>query len=153
MERAGGGGTVDASALKVNQAAIVGLVLVGFVLGTPGGGWIVAFVAAALALGAAAPGYGPFQLLYRRVLRPPGWVKPRPRPDEAAPHRFAQVVGAGFLTVAAVALALGAAALGWGLALLVVALALANLLFGFCAGCFAFLHLRRLWRARAGAPA
>src|SRR5688572_30127938 len=95
-----GGGTVDVTALKVNQSAIVGLVLLGFVLGGALGTGLVALVALALALGAARPGSGPFQLLYRKLLRPAGLVKPRPRPDEAAPHRFAQALGAGCLAAA-----------------------------------------------------
>jgi hypothetical protein len=143
------GGQIDATAYKVNQGLIVGFVLLGFVLGGPIGAALVAFVAVSLAIGAAVPGTGPFQLLYRRVLRPAGLFNPRPQPGEAAPHRFAQALGAGVLTAAFLALVAGAEALGWALALLVVALALVNLLFGFCAGCFAFLHLRRFWRARA----
>ena len=143
-------GTVDTSALRVNQGLIVGLVLLAFVLGGAAGIWLVAIVAVSLAIGAAIPGRGPFQLLYRHVLRPAGWVRPRPEPGEAAPHRFAQTLGAAFLAAAFVALAAGADVVGWTLAAIVVALALVNLVFGFCAGCFAFLHLRRLWRATAG---
>jgi hypothetical protein len=145
-----GVGTVDASALRINQALIVGLVLLAFILGGAAGTWLVAFVAGSLAIGAIVPGRGPFQLLYHRVLRPIGLVKPRPEPGEAAPHRFAQTLGAAFLAMALVALAAGAEWLGWALAAIVVALALANLVFGFCAGCFAFFHLRRLWQATAG---
>jgi hypothetical protein len=146
-------GTIDASALKVNQALIVGLVLVGFVLGGALGTGLVALVAVSLAIGAAVPGTGPFQLLYRKALAPAGIVRPRPEPGEAAPHRFAQTLGAVFLAAAFVALLAGTEVVGWGLALLVVALALVNLVFGFCAGCFVFLHARRLWRTRAGSVA
>jgi Domain of unknown function (DUF4395) len=136
---------VDENGLRTNQALIVVLVVGGFVLGVDAGGpWLVALVAVSLAIGAALPGYGPFQLLYRHVLRPAGIVKARPRPDDPAPHRFAQALGAVFLAAGAVALFAGATTLGWALAWLVVALALANLLFGFCAGCFAFFQLRRL---------
>ena len=139
------GPVVDVNGLKTNQTLIVVLVTLAFVLGTEhGGAWLVAFVAASLAIGSALPGYGPFQLLYRRVLRQTGFVKPRPRPDDPAPHRFAQTLGAVFLTAATIALFAGATTLGWALAWLVVALALVNLLFGFCAGCFAFYQLRRL---------
>jgi hypothetical protein len=141
------GPVVDVNGLKTNQALIVGFVALGFVLGVDAGGaWLVALVAASLAIGAALPGYGPFQLIYRRVLRQAGIVKARPRPDDPAPHRFAQALGGSFLVVSAVALFAGAETLGWALAWLVVALALVNLLFGFCAGCFAFYHLRRLTR-------
>jgi hypothetical protein len=50
------------------------------------------------------------------------------------------------LTVSAIALFGEATGYGWALGWLVVALALANLLFGFCAGCFIFYQLRRLTR-------
>jgi Domain of unknown function (DUF4395) len=141
------GPLVDVNALKTNQALIVGFVALGFILGDDAGGaWLVALVAVSLAAGAAVPGYGPFQLLYRRVLRRAGIVKPRTRSDDPAPHRFAQALGATFLFAGGVALFAGADTLGWALAWLVVALALVNLLFGFCAGCFAFYHLRRLTR-------
>jgi hypothetical protein len=142
----GTGRVVDATALAVNQTLIVALVALGFVLGRAPGAWLITFVALSLATGAAKPGYGPFQLLYRRLLRPSGFVRPRPRPDDPAPHRFAQAVGASVLAIAAIALFAGASLLGWVLAWLVVALALANLLFGFCAGCFAYYHLQRLRR-------
>lgn len=142
------GPVVDATALKTNQILIVACVVVAFALGVDlGGSWLIAAVAASLAAGAAFPGYGPFQLLYRHGLRPAGIVHPRPRPDDPAPHRFAQAVGGAFLLVSAIALFGDAVTLGWVLAWLVAALALVNLLFGFCAGCFAFYHLRRLRRA------
>jgi hypothetical protein len=143
---------VDVNALKTNQTLIVVLVALAFVLGVDAGGaWLVALVAVSLAVGAAFPGYGPFQVFYRRVVRRSGVVKARPRPDDPAPHRFAQALGAVFLATGAVALFAGAETVGWVLAWLVVALALVNLLFGFCAGCFVFYHLRRLTRRGATA--
>lgn len=136
---------VDVNALKTNQVFIVLLVALAFVLGTDAGGiWLVAFVALSLAIGAARPGYGPFQLVYRRVLRGFNLIPARPRPDDPAPHRFAQGMGGTVLAISAIALFVGATTLGWGLAWIVVALALANLLFGFCAGCFIFYQIRRL---------
>jgi hypothetical protein len=143
------GPVVDANGLKTNQALIVAFVVLAFVIGGDAGAWLVAFVAVSLAVGAAVPGSGPFQLFYRRVLRRAGVVKPRSRSDNPAPHRFAQSLGAGFLAVGAVLLFAGATTSGWVLAWLVAALALVNLVFGFCAGCFAFLLLRRLTRRSA----
>jgi hypothetical protein len=135
---------VDVNALKTNQATIVAVVLLAFVLGTGNGGaWLIAALAVSLAIGAARPGYGPIQLLYRRVLLPTGGVKPNPRPDDPAPHRFAQAMGAGVLALSAILLFAGATVVGWALAWIVLALALVNLVFGFCAGCFIFLQLRK----------
>jgi hypothetical protein len=136
---------VDASALRVNQALIVALVALAFVFGGAGR-WLVLFVAESLALVAVWPGRGPFQLFYRHGLRRLGIVQPRPRPDEPSPHRFAQAVGAAFLLIAAIFLFAGVTVAGWLLAWLVAALALVNLLFGFCAGCFAYYQFQRLRR-------
>lgn len=135
----------DRTALKVNQAAIIALLLVAFVLNLP---WLVAFVAAVMALGTASPRLALFQRLYRDLLRPAGLLRPDLHAEDAAPHRFAQGLGAGVLVAASLALFGGLAALGWALTLLVVALAAINLVFGFCAGCFVYLQLARLRAAR-----
>jgi hypothetical protein len=137
---------VDTTALRVNQSLIVALVALAFVLDGDAGPWLVLFVAASLALGATWPGRGPFQLFYRYGLRRSGLIQPHPRPDEPGPHRFAQAVGGSFLLIAAIFLFAGVTVAGWLLAWLVVALALVNLLFGFCAGCFAYYQFQRLLR-------
>jgi hypothetical protein len=132
---------VDHSALRTNQAFIIALLAVAFVLSLP---WLVVFVCAVMLLGTATPQAALFQRIYRDVLRPAGLVKPDVRQESAAPHRFAQGLGGAFLLLASVALLVGAAALGWALALVVVALAAVNLFLGFCAGCFVFFQLQRL---------
>jgi hypothetical protein len=136
---------VDQNGLRFNQAMIVLLTLVAFVLGTgSGGAWIVLLTGLSMAIGAALPGRGPFQLLYRHVLLPTGVVKARPEEDDPTPHRVAQSMGAVCLTLSAILLFAGFGTAGWVLAWIVVALALVNLLFGFCTGCFIFLNLNRL---------
>ncbi|GAB4432196.1 MAG: DUF4395 domain-containing protein [Chloroflexi bacterium OHK40] len=132
---------VDRTALRVNQAAIVTLLLGSFLFDQI---WLVATVAVVMALGTLTPRLALFQRLYRDVLRPAGLLKPDLHEEDAAPHRFAQGMGAGVLGLALLAFLAGAAALGWALVLLVVALAAVNLLFGFCAGCFVFFQLQRL---------
>jgi hypothetical protein len=144
---------VDVNALRTNQVLIVSSVVIAFVLGSSAGAWVLLAVAASLAIGAARPGFGPFQLFYREVLKSTGLVKPSPRPDDPVPHRFAQSLGATFLFLAAIALFAGADALGWILAFLVLALALVNLLFGFCAGCFVFLQINRIRQRTGGSSA
>jgi uncharacterized protein DUF4395 len=136
-------GQVDRTALKVNQALIITLLAVGFVLNQP---WLAAFVFAVMAIGTALPQAALFQRLYRDILRPAGLLKPDLHQEDAAPHRFAQGLGAAVLLVASVALFAGATALGWGLTFVVIALAAINLLFGFCAGCFVYFQLQRLRR-------
>lgn len=131
---------VDHSALRTNQAFIITLLIIAFIINVP---WLVAAVALVMLLGTAfgRPGFG---LLYTRVLRPLGWVKPDVVPDNPEPHRFAQGFGGAVLAAAFVALLAGAPALGWALSWLVVALAALNLFGGFCMGCAVYYWLNRL---------
>ncbi len=135
-------GKVDTTAIRFNQASIVTLTLLAFLLDLP---WLVLGVGVVLALGTIWPGWALFQQTYRQVLRPLGWLKPHVIDDDPAPHRFAQGLGATFLGMSSLALlALGTIALGWALAGLVAVLAAINLIFNFCAGCFLYFQLTRL---------
>lgn len=141
---------VDLNALRTNQAFIVGTVAIAFLLGADRGVVLLALLALCMAIGVAIPGNGPIQLLYRNVLVPAGIVKPDRAPGSRAPHRFAQGMGTACLALSAALLLGGFDIAGWTLAFVVLALALVNLVFGFCAGCFIYLHLNRL---RGGASA
>lgn len=132
---------VDQSALRVNQAFIIALLLLAFVLGSV---WLVAFVAAVMLLGTVAPPASLFKRIYQHVLRPAGVVRPDVISDNPEPHRFAQGFGGVVLLGALVALWTGAAVIGWALVGLVVVLAALNLFLGFCAGCFVYYQLNRL---------
>jgi hypothetical protein len=134
---------LDRTALRVNQAAIIALLAIGFVVDQP---WLVVFVCAVMAAGTAFPRAALFQRLYRDILRPAGLLRPDLHDEDAAPHRFAQGLGAAVLLVANVALFGGANTIGWGLAFVVIALAAINLIFGFCAGCFVYFQIQRLRR-------
>lgn len=131
----------DRTGLRVNQALIITVLALAFVVDQP---WLVVFVFAVMAVGTVFPKAALFQRLYRDVLRPAGLLRPDLNVEDAAPHRFAQGMGAGVLLVASLALFAGAAALGWGLAFVVIVLAAINLIFGFCAGCFVYFQLQRL---------
>ena len=134
---------VDRTALRVNQACIIVFLALAFLLDQP---WLVAFVCAVMAIGTAFPQAALFQRIYRDVLRPAGLLKPDLHDEDAAPHRFAQGMGAAVLLIATIALFAGAPVLGWGLSFVVIALAAVNLFFGFCAGCFVYFQLQRLRR-------
>jgi hypothetical protein len=135
---------VDQNALRTNQVFIVATVAIAFLLGGERGAWLIALLAVCMAIGVISPGNGPIQLLYRKVLVPAGIVRPNREADSAAPHRFAQAMGAVCLSLAAIVLFLGFDLAGWVLGFIVSTLALVNLLFGFCTGCFIYLQLGRL---------
>jgi len=131
---------VDHSALRINQAAIIFLLLTAFVLDQPALAGLVCLV---MLFGTALKRPG-FSFLYTRLLKPAGWVSPDVLLDHPEPHRFAQGFGGVVLAGSYAALALGAASLGWALVWLVIALAALNLFVGFCAGCAVYYWLNRL---------
>jgi hypothetical protein len=132
---------VDQSALQVNQAFIIGLLILGFVLDAV---WLVAFVALVMLLGTAVSSLSLFKRIYQHILKPAGLVKPNVIEDNPEPHRFSQGLGGLFLTAATIALLAGLPVVGWALAWLVVALAAINLFLGFCVGCFMYYQLHKL---------
>lgn len=131
---------LDHSALRFNQASIIFFLALAFLLGQP---WLVAFVAAVMAVGTLVPQAGLFKLVYQKVLRPLGLIRPAPKPADPRPHLFAQGVGALCLTLATVAFFAGLPLAGWALVAFVAALAAINLFFGFCLGCFMYYQLAR----------
>ena len=62
---------VDHSALRVNQAFIIGLLLLAFVLDSV---WLVAFVGGVMLLGTAVPGLSLFKRAYQHLLKTADWV-------------------------------------------------------------------------------
>jgi hypothetical protein len=101
---------VDHSGLKTGQAATIILLIVAFVLNSP---LLVAFVGLAQLLGGLNVPYAPYRLLYQRVVKPSGIVKPNIVNDNPEPHNFAMLVGAIFNGAATLALLAGAAEIGW----------------------------------------
>jgi molybdopterin converting factor small subunit len=134
------GSRVDHSALRVNQAFIIVLNILAFVLAQPILALIVTIVMLAGTI-TRVPGFG---FVYRLLLKPAGLVKPDVIEDNPEPHRFAQGFGAVVMAGGSAALYAGLASLGWGLVWLVVALAALNLFGGFCLGCAVYYWLHRL---------
>ena len=131
---------VDHAALRVNQATIITLSIIAFVLNAP---WLVALVGLVMLVGTALKQPG-FKLLYTGFLKPRGIVKPDVIVDNPQPHVFAQGMGGTVVALAIIAFLLGSAIAVWALTWLVVALAALNLFGGFCAGCFVYYWLGRL---------
>lgn len=134
---------VDRNTLRTNQAFIVGLTVLAFILGSDMGRWIVLGVGAVMGLGTVNDSLALFKAVHRKILRPTGILGPAVRLEDPMPHQFAQGMGAVVLIVAFAALAAGATFIGWALAWIVIALAFVNLTLDFCAGCFIYLQLDR----------
>jgi hypothetical protein len=132
---------VDHSAIRFNQAMIIVLLALAFVLNSVP---LVAFVSLVMLVGTAVPRLALFQDIYRFLLRPTGIIKPDVIVDNPEPHRFAQGFGGVVAGLGIVTLLTGAAVAGWALTWLVILLAAANLFLGFCAGCFVYYQLNRL---------
>jgi uncharacterized membrane protein len=123
---------VDRNQLRFNQALLVVLLPLAALWDQP---WLVYLLFLLM-----ASQHTPWDLMValKRLLRvPPAVVEEDPRP-----HRFARFLGAVFLGLASLFLLLGLKGVGYALALVVALLALINLAFGFCLGCFLYLHLR-----------
>jgi uncharacterized membrane protein len=122
----------DRNQLRFNQALLVLLLPLAALLDWP---WLVYITFLLM-----ASQHTPWDLMValKRLLRvPPAVVEEDPRP-----HRFARFLGAVFLGLASLFLLLGLKGVGYALALVVALLAFINLAFGFCLGCFLYLHLR-----------
>jgi phosphate/sulfate permease len=124
---------IDARAPRFNQA-VVGILALAAV--TVGPWWLLALLAAQLAIGLTLgrrwclPCVAYFELVQPRFGEGPL--------EDARPPRFANIVGATFLTAASVAFAAGAGAAGTVLGTLVAALALLAAATGLCVGCEAY---------------
>ncbi len=118
----------------------------------PAGKVLVAFTGLAMAASVlGGPRWSLFGRLFQQVIRPALKIGPGTR-EAAAPHRFAETVGAIFLLGATLAFLLHGAVVGWALVLIVVALAALNWLAGICVGCQMYPLVRRFGaRAAKGA--
>jgi len=132
---------VDHSALRTNQAFIIGLLVIAFVLDAK---WLVALVSAVMLIGTAFPKVALFKAAYWYIFKPLKIARPDVRRDNPEPHLFAQGVGGTVLLVATVAFFANIAVLGWALAWFVVALAALNLFAGICVGCLMYYWFNRL---------
>ncbi len=132
---------VDQTALKVNQASIVTIVVIALAFQLQ---WLIALLALVLIVGTIFPSAGLFKLFYARILRPLKLLKPHVVEEDNTQHLFAQGLGGIFLSASFISLAgFDQSIVGWTLAVLVAALAFVNLTVNFCLGCVLYLRLRR----------
>ena len=136
---------IDARAPRVNQTVVGTIALVAFLTGW----WpLFALLAAQLAIGLTfGRRYCLPCLLYFEVIQPRFGEGPL---EDSRPPRFANVVGAVFLSAATAAHVAGFSTVGWGLGLIVAALALLAATTGLCVGCEMYRIGARLRGIRAG---
>jgi hypothetical protein len=121
-------------------AALTSVVLI--VVLVTGSGWLALAQAVVFAVTVADIRRGPYTLIYRILVAPR--LPVTAEREDAAPVRFAQLVGMIFLTVAAVGYLSGATVVGTVFAALGLLAAFLNAAFGLCLGCEAYLAVRRL---------
>jgi len=115
-------------------------------VGTTAGTLLIAWQTAVFALGALVGLHAqPYGIFFRRVVRPR--LAPPTELEDAAPPRFAQAVGLGFLSVALLASLAGATVVATVAVAFALAAAFLNAAFDFCLGCEVYLLSRRLRRA------
>ena len=102
-----------------------------------GSAWLLVVQAAVFALGAT--GRNPYALFWKRFLK----RTPPTELEDAAPPRFAQVVGLVFALVGLVGFAAGLPALGLIATAAALSAAFLNAAFGVCLGCELYLIIRR----------
>lgn len=115
------------------------LVLVGTTAGTALIAWQTLVFALGAIVGLQAQPYG---IVFRKVIRPR--LSPPSELEDAAPPRFAQAVGLGFLVVALIASLAGVFVVATVAIAFALAAAFLNAAFDFCLGCEMFLLGKRL---------
>lgn len=124
---------IDSRAPRFNQIVIGTLALVAVAAGWP---WLVGVLALQLVVGLTfGRRYCLPCLAYFELVQP---YVGEGRLEDSRPPRFANMVGAAFLTASFLAYVLGTGVLGAVLGLLVAALAFLAAATGFCAGCEAY---------------
>jgi len=129
---------IDSRAPRTNQAVIGSLAMLAFVFNAQ---WLIALLAIQLILGLTMGRRWCLPcLLYFEVIQP---RIGEGRIEDSRPPRFANQVGAVFLSLATIAFLAGAATFGWVLALIVSTLALFSAMSGICLGCEAYMAIAR----------
>src|SRR3984957_16344254 len=136
----------DRSVLKVNQAILMSVIVVGYVvgLGYQPVAWVIPVLAVMMLAAVASPSFNLPRIIYLRWLKPAGIVKPRVVQEDPAPHRFAQLVGGVFLAAASIFVITGLLLVAWVLAWIVAVLAFLNFAFNICVGCIMYAQLVRI---------
>ena len=131
---------IDLNALKFNQICISLGLLVGFVFNIS---YLPIIIALIMLLGSLIAELSLFKQIYRNIIIPLKLASPHIVEGTSKPHTFAQAFGGVVLVISSIFLFYGEAVTGWAITWMVIILALANIVFGFCAGCFIYFQLGR----------
>jgi len=131
---------VDQNEIRTHQVFVLTGLLVGFI--TDRWEW-VAVQAVVFLFTVLLPSLGPYMLIYKKILKPLGLIKPDLRVDVPQAHRFAMSIGLLVTGFSSYLLYSGNTMLGWGLVWLVLVLGTIAQA-GWCAGCFAYFMLNRM---------
>ena len=132
---------VDHSGLRTGQAITIAALLIGFILNS----WVlVVFVAVSQLLAGIDAPFAPYRVIYQRIVKPSGLVKPNVIADNPEPHRFAMLLGGIMNGIATILLLAGVPTPAWVLVWIVIALANLNFWLNFCLGCLIYYQLNRL---------
>ena len=114
---------VDPSVPRAKAVFHAVLPAIGFLVGGTYGSTIIALTGLAMAASViGGPRYSVIGLIYRKLVQP-AFKFASGTPEAAAPHRFAEAVGAAFLLTSGAFYIAGITSVGASLALIVVALA------------------------------
>jgi hypothetical protein len=128
--------TVDVNVPRFNQSVVAVLTALAFAIDRP---WIVAFAAIILTLSAFGPPWlAALSRLYVTLVRPLVDPDGPTEFEPAAPPRFAQRIGAGFLVAATAMFVAGFPLVAWSLTLIVTALAALAATTRICVGCILY---------------
>lgn len=131
---------VDPRGLRFAAGVTTVLLALTLVFGSP---WILAVQTLVFAIAVAfGVGASPYGLLFRRLIRPR--LGPPPELEDAAPPRFAQLVGLVFAVVGLVGYLTGATVLGVVATGFALVAAFVNAAVGLCLGCEAYLLIHRI---------
>ncbi|HKA09737.1 MAG TPA: DUF4395 family protein [Candidatus Dormibacteraeota bacterium] len=135
--------TFDVTARKVHQWAMVAIVLVAFLLGTPGAAVLLALAGAVMLVGRFWWPADIFRQVTWRFLEPAGLLRRREVHEDHETRRVARVLGGAAWMVAAALLLLHLPIVAWVVAFAIVIMVALDAAADFCALCFVVALVRR----------
>lgn len=135
--------TFDVTARKVHQWAMVAIILVAFLLGTPGAAVLLALAGAVMVVGRFWWPADIFRQVTWRFLEPAGLLRRREVHEDHETRRVARVLGGAAWMVAAALLLLHLPIVAWVVAFAIGIMVALDAAADFCALCFVVALVRR----------